>query len=199
MAPRRVLLLDVDGVLVRGDFSDVLRERHGITPEQTRAFFTGPFQQCSLGKGDLLECLAPHLPEWGWDSSLEDLIDLWFGAATVVEEDVLAAVRRYRAAGIECWLATVQEQRRMDHLLTARGLAQEFDGWFYSAEIGAFKTEPAYWAHVGARLGLPPDALLLVDDDQRNVDAARASGLRAELYRELPDLHAAVSKHFGAL
>jgi putative hydrolase of the HAD superfamily len=193
-----VLLVDVDGVLVRSHFSDILRERYGITSEQTRAFFTGPFHECNLGRGDLVECVAPYLPEWGWTDSVEAFLDLWFTVATVVERDVVEAIRTYRAAGFVCWLATDQEQRRMERLLLGLGLGREVDGCFCSADIGAVKAAPAFWRHVLERLKRPGESLLLVDDLAHNIEVARASGLHAELYRELPDLHAAVAKHFGA-
>lgn len=197
MNSARVLLVDVDGVLVRSPFPNILRERYGITREQTRAFFTGPFHECNLGRRDLLECLAPYLPEWGWTDSVQAFVDMWFTAATVIEPDVVEAIRSYRAAAIECWLATDQELRRMQRLLDGLGLAREVDGCFCSADIGAVKAEPAFWRHVLKRLKLGAESVLLVDDAAPNVEAARASGLQAELYRELPDLHAAVAKHFG--
>lgn len=52
-----------------------------------------------------------------------------------------------------------------------------------SAEIGAIKPEPEIYAALEARCGLPPEALLLVDDRAENVRAARARGWEAHLFR----------------
>ncbi len=53
---------------------------------------------------------------------------------------------------------------------------------FIRAEVGWSKPAPEFYARVVADLGLPPEAILVVGDDERNdVAAARAAGLRALL------------------
>jgi putative hydrolase of the HAD superfamily len=42
------------------------------------------------------------------------------------------------------------------------------------------KPDPAAFTRVTDELGMAPDRILLLDDNQLNVDGARAAGLRAE-------------------
>ena len=55
-----------------------------------------------------------------------------------------------------------------------------FDHRFVSHRIGAVKPDLEAFAHVAAAVSVPPDRVLLLDDNQVNVDGARAAGLRAE-------------------
>lgn len=49
------------------------------------------------------------------------------------------------------------------------------------------KPDPAIYALASARIGIPPEKLLFLDDIERNVLAARACGWRAERYVLDPD------------
>ena len=56
-----IYVFDADGVVIRPwGFATALREEHNITPEQTRSFFVGPFQDCLTAQADLsfLFCYA---------------------------------------------------------------------------------------------------------------------------------------------
>jgi glucose-1-phosphatase len=59
-------------------------------------------------------------------------------------------------------------------------LLQMFDRAFLSFEIGMVKPDPEIFEHVVAALEIDADRVLFLDDNQLNVDQARASGLRAE-------------------
>jgi 2-haloacid dehalogenase len=63
-----------------------------------------------------------------------------------------------------------------------------FLGWFedivVSGEVGLAKPDPRIFELTIRRTGLDPAATLFTDDSPRNVEAARASGLRAELFRD---------------
>ena len=54
-----------------------------------------------------------------------------------------------------------------------------FDHVVVSGEIGAAKPDPAAYRVVIERSGVPPEALVFVDDKQVNVDAAAALGMDA--------------------
>ena len=178
------VLLDVDGVLVVGElFSDTLARDYGITLDMTAAFFRGPFEQCLLGKADLKEEIASHLPGWGWRGSVDEFLSLWFTSGQQVDDALLAAAQQWRQEGIRCYLATNQERYRVDYLLTQSGLAGQLDGCFASCHLGYTKDNPAFFQAVLRALpDAQPDELLFWDDSPRNVTTARAVGLHAEVY-----------------
>lgn len=60
------------------------------------------------------------------------------------------------------------------------GLHDDFEALYYSHEIGLVKPDRAAFDHVAERLGAPRERVLFIDDNQINVDGARAAGFRAE-------------------
>ena len=59
-------------------------------------------------------------------------------------------------------------------------LLQKFDRAFLSFEIGLVKPDPEVFTYVADQLGVPTGGVLFLDDNQLNVDQARAVGMRAE-------------------
>ena len=62
----------------------------------------------------------------------------------------------------------------------AQRLADLFPTRFLSHELGLIKPDREIFDHVVGALTLPADSILFFDDNQLNVDGARAAGLRAE-------------------
>jgi 2-haloacid dehalogenase len=48
--------------------------------------------------------------------------------------------------------------------------------------VRLIKPDPAIYAHHTETFGLTPAATLFFDDSQKNIDAARAAGWKAELF-----------------
>jgi HAD superfamily hydrolase (TIGR01509 family) len=72
-------------------------------------------------------------------------------------------------------------------------LLREFDQTFLSFELGLVKPDPEVFEHVVTRLGRPRDRLLFLDDNDLNVDAARAVGLQAQRVRGVDEARAALT------
>jgi len=60
------------------------------------------------------------------------------------------------------------------------GLGLLFDHHFVSHEMGLVKPDREAFEHVVEALGVAPEQILFLDDNQPNVDGARAAGLDAE-------------------
>ncbi len=67
-----------------------------------------------------------------------------------------------------------------------------FERLFFSAEIGVRKPDPDSFRRVTLLLDTEPGNILFVDDMAANVDAARAAGWRAALFRDGDDLEEVV-------
>lgn len=61
---------------------------------------------------------------------------------------------------------------------------ERFETRFYSCHLRAVKPEPGAYAQVLARLGVDPGQVTFFDDRPPNVEAARAAGIQAFVYRE---------------
>ena len=190
----KAMLFDADGVVVNPafQFSKLLAEQYGITREMTSGFFRGVFNDCLVGRADLKQVLAPFLPEWGWQGTLDEFVHTWLRADDVVDMRLVQAIQHMRQSGMLCCLATNQEANRAEYMKTHMGFAQAFDRLFFSCELGCQKPDPAYFYAIQQALALEPRELLLWDDDQKNVDGARRCGWEAELYSSFESFEEAV-------
>lgn len=180
----KAVLFDVDGVLLIGERWDKeLASTYGITPDALASFFAGPFQRCLVGEADLKAELAPYLPRWGWQHSIDDFLSYWF-RQYVVNKPLLRAIGRLRQRGLACYLATQQEGYRAAYLLHELGFAHCFDGMFSTAGLGCLKREARFFtAIVDSLQAYRPAEILFWDDTPAHVATARSVGLQAEVYR----------------
>jgi putative hydrolase of the HAD superfamily len=194
----RALVFDVDGVLVHPwRFRDLLASQHAISPEMTAPFFKGPFRDCVLGRAELHSVLPPFLETWGWDGSLERFVETWLTVENAPDLAVLEQFDELRAQGLRCFAASVQERVRGRYLTRDMGFGARFDGLFFSYELGLVKPQVEFFREVASRIAEPPGSLLFFDDAQRNVEAARLAGWRAEPYVDAAKLRSDLERHLG--
>jgi hypothetical protein len=75
----KVILFDADGMIISSPrFSEQLEKQYGIPWNRMEPFFKGPFQACKIGNADLKEELAKAIQDWGWQGSVDELVDFWF-------------------------------------------------------------------------------------------------------------------------
>jgi putative hydrolase of the HAD superfamily len=182
----RALMLDVDGVLVDGRPED---GRHwqtsmeadlGLSPAALREHFFAPhWDDIVTGRVGLMAPLHAALRRIAPHVSAAAFVAYWFARDARLVAPLLPELAAVRASGTRVYLATNQEHLRAAYLMETLGLAAHVDGMLHSARVGAAKPHPAFFARVRAAVGLRGDELLLVDDTERNVVAARAAGWRA--------------------
>jgi putative hydrolase of the HAD superfamily len=190
------VVFDVDGVLVRsGVFGQRLRRELALQAAELDEFWRGPFGQCSLGLLDLKEAMKPFLERWSYPGTVDDCLRDWFEADSILNADVLDEVERLRHRGVPCHVASTQECHRAAYLEGAMGLAARFDRLFFSCHLGVKKPQLEFFQRVASELGTSPAALLFIDDQQMNVDAARAAGWNAELYAFGDDIASLLARH----
>lgn len=184
----QAILFDLDGlVILKKDklFSQRISEEMGWPYEQVSEFFTGEFRQCSFGRADLKEKIAPYLTKWGYKGSVDEFLKYWFDSENNTDKEVLNMVRDLRSKGIKCYIATRQEKYRKEYLLNVVGLKNEFDGIFCTCDIGFDKWENGYWDFVFDDLKATPDEILFFCDSQKNVDNAGKLGIQAYFYTDI--------------
>ncbi|GGO92374.1 hypothetical protein GCM10011584_28630 [Nocardioides phosphati] len=111
------------------------------------------------------------------------------------EAAMFALAEELRACGVRVGLLSnswgnTYPRKRIDTL---------FDPIVISGEVGLRKPQAAIYAHAVARLGLPADRVLFVDDAEPNVLGARAAGLRALLHTDPAGTRAALAALVPAL
>jgi putative hydrolase of the HAD superfamily len=197
------LLVDLDGVLRQWDpavAADAER-RHGLPAgalaETARRWSRRqPAVTGQLGHADWLAGVVDDLAERVGDRErARAAVDEWESYPGTVDTDVLAFVRKLRAAGIRVGLAANGTDALDAELATLR-LTGEVDLVINSAVLGVHKPTKEYFRQACAALGVPPQRVLFVDDDDRCVRGARVAGLSAYRWngpRDLPYLRAALT------
>ncbi|MBU1307781.1 MAG: HAD-IA family hydrolase, partial [Alphaproteobacteria bacterium] len=186
----RTIMLDVDGVLVRGRphdgahlFTDLEKDL-GLSLEQLRgAFFKPRWRAIVTGQKPLVPELTEVLASIAPHVTAEVLINYWFFNDSRVDQAVLDAVAELRLSGDRVYLATNQEHMRANYLMQTMGLKDHVDGIFYSASIGHRKPDRAFFEHATGVVAAPVSSITLIDDTEENVLAAREFGWSAVHWR----------------
>jgi putative hydrolase of the HAD superfamily len=201
----KALILDGDGiVLVKRDkyFSQRMVEDLGIqVPEdQIGQFFKDVYPEIRLGKRELKVEVEKRMRDWGWQKSVEELLDYWFSYENKVDEQVLDLVRKLRKSGIKVYLASDHSKYRADDLMNKVGLKDEFDGGFFSCDLKLAKADGEFWQAVLVQLeNCKPKEVMFWDDEEENVDAAKEIGVSAKLYENFEDFESEVLKSVNEL
>lgn len=163
----------------------------------TAPFFRGTFEDCLLGRADLVDVLPPFLESWGWPGSTTEFLDEWLTVENAPREAVLDVVAELRRRRMPCFIASSQERHRARYLATEMGFDRLFDGLFFSSDLGAAKPHRDFYAAIARRLGHAGANLLFFDDVASNVEGARSDGWRAELFTTVERLKADLVAHTG--
>jgi putative hydrolase of the HAD superfamily len=193
----KAICFDADGVVVNPQlqFSRHLEREHGISPEMTRSFFRGVFNDCLVGRANLKDVLPTFLRDWGWKGSVDEFINTWLLTDHVVDIRLIDVIQGLRRSRVICCLATSQEYTRAGYMRTNMGFQDVFDHLFFSCEIGWQKPNHAYFQHIEKMLNLEKESILFWDDSHLNIEAARECGWNAEIYNNFNEFEKTIKKY----
>ena len=195
-APIDAVVFDIGGVLLdwnprylyRKLFDDEAELEYFLsavcTPEWHHDNDLGVPMETTCGR---LAAAHPEYAEqiWAWGRRSEEMI------AGPIEETV-AVLRELRDAGVRCYALTNMES----WTFPLRQARFPFFGWFagivVSGHEGVAKPDPEIFRRVLERFNLAAARTLLIDDAERNVDAARAVGWQALGFTAAPTLRTAL-------
>ena len=139
------------------------------------------FETGAIPEAEFTAAFARRLrEESGVEVDPAQLVARMFGNLRL-EEDMLAAVERARAAGLKTgllsnsWGTGLYPRDRLDPL---------FDAMVISGEVGLRKPDPAIFTLTTDRLGVPADACVFVDDHPGHLTSASEAGMTTVLHRE---------------
>jgi len=182
MTAPEVVLFDLGGVLLPFDRERRVRTLSRalkVTPERARDFMRSEVHgRLDLGQADEDELIRSLSDLAGWPVPREAglaLILSVFEAPNVALWELAAGLKaRVRVGGFSDNPVFVREVFPDGHAL---------EPMFWSAELGLTKADARAYAEVEARLGVNPEAILLIDDSPGNVALARDIGWDAIHFR----------------
>ncbi|MGO8058804.1 HAD family hydrolase [Rhizobium johnstonii] len=182
----KVLMVDVDGVLIHGRPTDGLPHftylerdlglRFDLLQQE---FFQTHWGDIIIGRAALEPRLAGVLAKIAPHLSAETLIDYWFENDSRLDRNLLEELAGLRQSGITLLLATNQEHRRARYLMEQIGLSAHFDDIIYSAALGHSKPSRDFFRLATERAGVLPGEIAFIDDMAVNIEAARQFGWNA--------------------
>ncbi|GAA3487142.1 HAD family phosphatase [Streptomyces cremeus] len=204
-APRpSCLLLDIGGVLELTPDTGWLprwEERLGLAPGTVDDRLGEVWHAGSVGRVDEGEvrarvAAALRLDTLRLDAFMADLWDEYLGSPNV---ELLAYVRELTGRqdlriGILSNSFVGAREREADRYRLDI-LVERPEHLVYSHETGILKPDPRAFATACTTLGVRPQDCLFVDDAAPNVEAARAAGLRAHLFRDNAGTLARIADH----
>jgi len=194
---KKIILFDMDGVLTfrERNFSVGYVEKFNVNPQPIMDFFATEWHNFVTGKKDLKQHILEHPDIWQWNGTPEQLFDYWFRSEDNRNEPLVQVVRRLRAKGIACYIATEQEKYRTAYVKDIM-FPSEFDGCFSTCDIGYKKSDPRYFKAVLTLLqnkhpNIKVADIMYYDDDMDKLEAARQVGIDGELYVDPSHVEAA--------
>jgi len=180
----KTILFDADGVLINGKhFGVELEKKYSIPKEKINPFFANEFSRALTGEVDLKDVVMPYLSDWGWQGTVDELLQFWFSVEHSVDEKLVSYIQNLRKRNIQCFVATNQEKYRAKYMLEKMGFSKSFDGIFASAHLGAKKPDLEFFSKILDQIGeTDKESILFWDDSPLNVEAAREFGIQAEHY-----------------
>lgn len=184
----KVILFDCDGPIIKHNkyFSLRLMDLgHKLDHEKIQDFFRNDFLLCETGKTDLKQELQKRIKNWGWDRSLEELLDFWFKGEAETNEEMKKYISLLRNQGIKGYLSTNNEKYRVDYLWNAVGIKNFLDGKLPSGELGYLKPQVEFWQEAYSRIPkVAKEEVLVLDDTESAIHSAREFGFNAEFYTD---------------
>ncbi|MBC7373700.1 MAG: haloacid dehalogenase type II [Frankiales bacterium] len=161
--------LGVPGSMAGRWFTALLRDGFALTAAGASERFA------VVGEGVLRTLLAPEQLDREIDEAVQHVMSGL--AALPVHPDVPDGVRALRDLGLRLVTLTNGSTAAGEQLLTRAGIRDAFEQLLSVEDAGAWKPDPAAYAHAARRCGVDASALLLVAVHPWDIDGARRAGL----------------------
>jgi putative hydrolase of the HAD superfamily len=176
----QVVLFDLGGVLVEVPGAPAMRELAGLPSDEAtwrrwlECRWVARFER---GECHPQEFAAGVVADWELPMSAATFLESfsgWVNRPLAGAAELVAQT----AQGARVAVLSNLNQLHWDYMADWELLGL-FEEVFLSFRLGLVKPEPEVFQRVAAELGTPPEAILFLDDNQLNVDAATACGFRA--------------------
>ena len=182
-SPCDLVIFDCDGVLVDSEavanatLAAALSEWGlAITGAEARARWIGRSMK-SVGI-ELRAELGDRLPD-GWLEEVEARDFALFRERLEAVPHVRGAVEAVQAAGLATCVASSGSHAKMEVTLGVTGLRPLFEGRVFSArEVARGKPHPDLFLYAAARMGVPAERAVVIEDSPAGVAGAVAAGMR---------------------
>jgi putative hydrolase of the HAD superfamily len=116
------------------------------------------------------------------EAQIAELIEREIAFWSNFDQRVLAWTKQLKSAGLQTSMLSNLPLTLGERLRAIPGFLDHFDQITFSYEVGVIKPHPAIYKHAVNGLGIRPGEGLFLDDRTDNVEGARETGLKAEVF-----------------
>ncbi|QFS81452.1 Phosphatase [Roseivivax sp. THAF40] len=149
-------------------------------------FFGDRFEAVVTGREDLRAAVADWADKVGYAHGADTVIRYWFEQDRHPVPAMLERLDRLADRGMRQVIATNNEAHRARFIEDEMGYGTRVETVFASGRMGLRKPDPRFFHHIAAETGVTPGNILLVDDLEENIAAARDAGWQGY---HLTDIH----------
>lgn len=197
----KAIVWDLGGVLLRTEDrhsrADLAKDLNLSYEELDRLVFNSPSaRQASRGEIAAAEHWQNVCKLLSWpEERVQDLQDRFWGGDSL-DEDLIAWIRTLKPDYVTALLSNNWSDLR-PALADQWQIADLFAEIVISAEVGLTKPDEGIYRLTQAKLGLPPEHILFIDDFMENVQAAREAGWQAIQFQSSQQTIAAIKALLG--
>ncbi len=177
----KLIAWDFDGVLNRGYdggfhlWQQSFEADLGVSAAAFTRYMFGSdrFAIVLIGKRDLIDLIADWIAADTVPHTPQAILTYWLQKDALLDEQVLDWQSRCPLPGV---IATNNEAHRAGFIWNQLGFATRMQKIFASGSLGIRKPDAGFFEAIERWSGLPPQEILLIDDSDQNIAAARARG-----------------------
>ena len=181
--PARAVIFDMDGVLVDGEplhFAAARDVLAGFGAELTWETYTHWIGETfDTIWPDIQRRFALPVDRGEYERAFGPRVQEQYERHAVAMPGAHDLLGRLRAAGVPLGLATSTKRPRVDIALARLDLARFLTVTVSGDEVSRGKPDPEIYLTAAARLDVPPERCLVLEDSPAGVASARAAGMRA--------------------
>lgn len=185
MTKINTVIFDVGGVLIKQNavMAEDLTHELDLDQATLKHIFANQIALFGSGKIDESEFWQQLTKEYGVrpvDVS-ENLLGRAFAKNLEAHVKIMQLVKELAASGFRLVVLSNTIEAHAKELKAA-GVYDDFDRLFLSHEVGLRKPDPEIYKYVLNSLNVIPEATLFIDDDTKNVEAAKALGMNGIVF-----------------
>ena len=185
----KLIAWDFDGVLNRGyeggftQWQQSFEADLGVSAPNFTTYMFGSkrFDDVLIGKGDLLDLISGWIAAESIAHSPGTILTYWLQKDARLDEQVLDWQSRSPCPSV---IATNNESHRADFIWNQLSFSKRMQRVFASGPLGVRKPDAGFFEAIERWSGLPATEILLIDDSDKNIVAAKSRGWQAFLFTD---------------
>lgn len=182
----KAITFDLDGVYFINGKENFIKNlvNLGVAEDEACAIFFKSDKMNIQYKGGLIgdeEYWSWALNEWKLNLSVEEIKDLLIKGYDV-NDRVVETVKKLREKGYKTCICSNNFPARINGLQKRFGFLEDFDVVVLSYEIGVTKPDPRIFEELIKQSGVKSEEIVITDDKEKNIEAAKNSGINAFFY-----------------